>query len=269
LGLLVELPFRIEAKKTLRTENVSGTSLKGKKIIVTGGSRGIGAAIVRQLADEGAQVAFTFSSREESAAEIARSLPGDGHVYVKMDISNEESVNQGVEQILAKFPEVHGLVNNAGITKDTLLLRMKTDDFDNVINTNLRGTFLVTKALSRTLMKNKASVVNITSVIGQTGNAGQANYAASKAGTVGFSKSVALELASRGVRVNCVAPGFISTEMTDALTEDQKKKILEQIPLGSIGEGKDVAQAVRFLVSDESRYITGHTLSVNGGMFMN
>lgn len=247
---------------------MSGKTLQGKRIVVTGGSRGIGAAIVQHLADEGAQVAFTFSSREESAAKIAQGLPGEGHFYVKMDIASEESVQQGLETILGRWPEVHGLVNNAGITKDTLLLRMKAEDWDAVLNTNLKGTFLVTKGLAKTLMKNKASVVNITSVIGQTGNPGQANYAASKSGTVAFSKSVALELASRGVRVNCVAPGFIATEMTDALTEDQKKKILEKVPLGTMGEGRDVSSAVRFLLSDESRYITGHTLSVNGGLYM-
>lgn len=245
-----------------------GPSLKGKRVVVTGGSRGIGASIVQLLAEEGAQVAFTYSSREEAAAQVAQSLSGEGHFYVKMDIASEESVQQAAEQILAKWPEIHGLVNNAGITKDTLLLRMKSEDWDAVLNTNLKGTFLVTKAFSRPLMKNKASVVNITSVIGQTGNAGQANYAASKAGTVGFSKSIALELASRSVRVNCVAPGFIATEMTHVLTEDQKKSILEKVPLGCMGEGRDVAQAVRFLISDESRYITGQTLSVNGGLFM-
>lgn len=247
---------------------MSQPSLQGKRIVVTGGSRGIGAAIVRCLAEEGAQVAFTYSSREDAAQDVMSQLPGEGHFYVKMDISSEESVSQGIEQILAKFPEIHGVVNNAGITKDTLLLRMKAEDFSAVVDTNLKGTFYVTKALSRTLMKNKGSIVNITSVIGQTGNAGQANYAASKAGTVGFTKSVALELASRGVRANCVAPGFIATEMTHVLNPEQKSKILEKIPLASIGEADDVAQAVRFLLSDESKYITGHTLSVNGGMFM-
>lgn len=243
-------------------------NLQGKKIIVTGGSRGIGSSIVRELAAAGAQVAFTYSSREESAAQVAKSLQGEGHFYVKMDLSSEESVQQACDQITSQWPEIHGLVNNAGIAKDTLLLRMKAEDFDSVIQTNLRGTFLVTKALTRTLMKNRASVVNITSVIGQTGNPGQANYAASKAGTVAFSKSVALELASRGVRINCVAPGFIATEMTEILTDEQKKKILEKVPLGTIGEGKDVANAVKFLISDDSRYITGHTLNVNGGLFM-
>lgn len=248
---------------------MSGKSLAGKKVVVTGGSRGIGAAIVKLLADEGAQVAFTYSSREESAQQVAHTLSGEGHFYIKMDISNEESINSAIEHILEKWPEVDGVVNNAGITKDTLLLRMKAEDFDAVINTNLRGTFLVTKAFTKSMMRaRKGSIVNITSVIGQTGNAGQANYAASKAGTVAFSKSIALELASRNVRLNCVAPGFIATEMTDVLPEEAKAKILEKVPLNKIGEGADVAQAVRFLLSEESKYITGHTLNVNGGMFM-
>lgn len=243
--------------------------LQGKKIIVTGGSRGIGASIVRTLAEEGAHVCFTYSAREEAAAEVAKSLPGEGHFYLKLDVASEESVNQAMEQITAKWTEIDGLVNNAGITKDQLLLRMKADDFDAVINTNLRGTFLMTKALSKIMMKaRKGSIVNITSVIGQTGNAGQANYAASKAGTEAFSKSVALELASRNVRVNCVAPGFIATEMTHVLSEDAKTKIMDKIPMNAIGEGKDVANAVKFLLSEESKYITGHTVSVNGGLFM-
>lgn len=243
-------------------------TLKGKNIVVTGGSRGIGSAIVRLLADQGATVAFTYSSREDAAAEVAKSLSGSGHFHVKMNVADEASVEEACQQILGRFPEVHGLVNNAGITKDTLLLRMKPEDFSTVVDTNLKGTFLVTKGLMKSLMKNQGSIVNITSVIGQTGNAGQANYAASKAGTVAFSKSVALELASRGVRVNCVAPGFIATEMTGTLTDEQKGNILEKVPLRSMGEGLDVAHAVRFLLSDESRYVTGHTLSVNGGLFM-
>lgn len=248
---------------------MNGSSLQGKKIVVTGGSRGIGAAIVKLLAEEGAQVAFTFSSREEAAQQVAHSLPGEGHFYIKMDIANEESVNAAVAHILEKWGEVDGVVNNAGITKDQLLMRMKAEDFDSVISTNLRGTYLVTKAFTKSMMKaRKGSIVNITSIIGQTGNPGQANYAASKAGTVAFSKSIALELASRNVRLNCVAPGFIATEMTDVLTEEQKAKMLERVPLGTIGEGRDVAQAVRFLLSDESKYITGHTLNVNGGMYM-
>lgn len=245
-------------------------SLQGKKIIVTGGSRGIGAAIVQLLAEEGAQVAFTYSSREEAAQKVAQSLKGEGHFFVKMDISDETSVNEGLGQILSKWEQVDGLVNNAGITKDQLLMRMKAEDFDSVMNTNLRGTFFVTKALSKLMMKARnGSIVNIVSIIGETGNAGQANYAASKAGTIAFAKSVALELGSRNVRVNNVAPGYIGTEMTDVLSEDVKAKMMEKIPLAKIGEGRDVAQAVRFLLSDESKYITGHTLDVNGGMHMN
>lgn len=244
-------------------------SLQGQRILVTGGSRGIGAGVVQLLAEEGAQVAFTYASREDSARQIMEKLPGSGHFYVQMDISNEDSVEKGVAQVFEKWSEVHGLVNNAGVTKDQLILRMKTEDFDHVMNTNLRGTFLLCRAFAKPMIKaRRGSIVNITSVIGLTGNAGQSNYAASKAGTVGFSKSLAQEVASRGVRVNCVAPGFISTEMTEVLNEEQKKKILEKIPLQNIGEAQDVAWAVRFLLSDESKYITGHTLSVNGGMFM-
>ena len=249
---------------------MSGKSLQGKRIVVTGGSRGIGAAIVKHLADEGAQVAFTYSSREEAAQQVAHSLVGEGHFYIKMDIANETSVNEAVEHILEKWPEVDGVVNNAGITKDQLLIRMKVEDFDSVVNTNLRGTFLVTKAFTKPMMKaRKGSIVNIVSIIGETGNAGQANYAASKAGTIAFTKSVALEIGSRGVRVNNVAPGYIATEMTDVLSEDVKNKMMEKIPLGRIGEGKDIASAVCFLLSDQSSYISGHTLDVNGGMHMN
>lgn len=244
-------------------------NLSGKKIIVTGGSRGIGAAIVQSLAEAGAQVAFTYSSKEESAKNVLTSLKGEGHFYVQMDVSQEDSVNKGLEQIQAKWTEIDGLVNNAGITKDGLLLRMKAEDFDQVIATNLKGTFLLTKLVSKIMMKaRRGSIVNITSVIGQTGNAGQANYAASKAGTVGFSKSVAQEIASRNIRVNCIAPGFIATEMTHVLNDEVKAKIMEKIPLQRMGEAKDVANAVKFLLSDESSYITGHTLSINGGMYM-
>jgi 3-oxoacyl-[acyl-carrier protein] reductase len=244
-------------------------SLTGKKIFVTGGSRGIGASIVETLAHKGATVAFSYSSREDAAKTVLERLPGSGHFYLPMDVSQENSVEAGVSQVLEKFTEIDGVVNNAGITHDTLLLRMKPDDFSKVIQTNLTGTFLVTKAFLKPLLKaRKGSIVNITSVIGQTGNPGQANYAASKAGTEAFSRSTALEVASRGVRVNCVAPGFIATEMTNVLSEDVKTQILGKIPLARIAEANEVAYAVAFLLSDESRYITGHTLNVNGGMYM-
>lgn len=243
--------------------------LSGKKILVTGGSRGIGAEIVKSLAEAGATVAFTYSSNQASAQKILETLPGQGHRILAMNVADEASVNTALETLMTDWKEFDGLVNNAGITKDGLLMRMKSEDFDSVINTNLRGTFYLTKAITKIMMKTrKGSVVQITSVIGQTGNAGQANYAASKAAVVAFSKSVALELGSRGVRVNCVAPGFIETDMTEVLSDDVKQKIMDKIPLQRMGSAKDVADAVKFLLSDQSAYITGHTLSVNGGMFM-
>jgi 3-oxoacyl-[acyl-carrier protein] reductase len=246
------------------------SSLNGKKILVTGGSRGIGAAIVEWLAGHGAQVAFTYSSREDSAQQVLAKLPGSGHFYVRMDLRDEASIDQAISQTLEKFGALDGVVNNAGMTKDGLLLRMKTEDFDSVISTNLRGTFMVVRGGVKGMLKSRAgSIVNITSVIGQTGNAGQANYAASKAGLEAFSRSAAKEVASRSIRINCVAPGFIATEMTGVLTEDQRKSILSQIPMQRIAEPHEVAAAVGFLLGDDSKYITGHTLSVNGGLFMN
>ncbi len=248
---------------------MTGT-LTNQKVFVTGGSRGIGAAIVKLLAERGAQVAFTYSSREDAAKKLLGELPGQGHFCVQMNTADESSVDAAINQTLEKFGNIDGVVNNAGITKDTLLLRMKSEDFDAVVQTNLRGTFLVTKGFLKSMIKaRKGSIVNITSVIGQTGNAGQANYAASKAGIEAFSRSVAQEVGSRGVRVNCIAPGFIGTEMTEVLTEDQKKMILAKIPMDRIADPSEIATVVSFLISDDSKYITGHTLSVNGGMFMN
>jgi 3-oxoacyl-[acyl-carrier protein] reductase len=247
----------------------SSELLKGQKILVTGGSRGIGASIARELAAEGASVALTYVSREDAALEVLKSLPGAGHLAIQMNVSDEASVEKAIEQLMAAWSQIDGVVNNAGVTKDTLLLRMKTEDFENVLDTNLKGTFLVTRGVLKPMIKaRKGSIVNITSVIGQTGNAGQSNYAASKGGVVAFSKSVAAEVASRGIRVNCVAPGFINTEMTGVLTDEQKKTIMGEIPLGRIAEAQEVAQAVSFLLSGRASYITGHTLSVNGGMFM-
>lgn len=243
--------------------------LAGKKIFVTGGSRGIGASIVSLLAKRGATVGFSFSSNESAAKEVLASLGGDSHFCVQMDLRSEESVNQAAEIVLEKWESPDGLVNNAGITKDQLFLRMKTEDFDSVINTNLRGAFLVVKAFSRVMMKaRKGSIVNISSVIGQTGNVGQVNYSAAKAGLHGMTKSLALEFAQRGVRVNALAPGMIATEMTAGLSEDAKSKILQKIPLERMGDPMDVAYAAAFLLSDESKYVTGHTLCVNGGLYM-
>ncbi len=244
-------------------------TLNGKHYVVTGGSRGIGAGIAVRLAQQGAHVALTYTERSEAAEKVFASLPGSGHLVVKMDISNADSVEQGFEQIFKQFGKIDGLINNAGITRDQLLLRMKNEDFSDVLSTNIGGTFHCTKAVMKSMLKARAgSIVNITSVIGHSGNAGQANYAASKAAIEAFAKSIAQEIGSRGIRVNCVAPGFISTEMTDVLPEAQKNAILAKIPLQKFGEVEDIAMAVEFLLSDSAKYITGQTIHVNGGMLM-
>lgn len=245
-------------------------NLEGKTVLVTGGSRGIGAGIARTLAMAGARVAITFSSRPDAAEEVLKSLPGhNNHLSLQLDVANEDSVHRCVDELMRTFERLDGVVNNAGVTRDQLLLRMKTEDFDQVINTNLRGTYLITKNVMKPMIKARGgSIVNITSVIGHSGNAGQANYAASKAGTEGFTRSVAQEVASRGIRLNCVAPGFIVTDMTGALDDKQKGQILDSIPMRRLGQTEDVAQAVLFLLSDSSSYMTGQTLHVNGGMYM-
>jgi len=243
--------------------------LSQKKVFITGGSRGIGAGIASYLAKAGAIVAISYTSRADAADQVLSKLPGVGHFKVKMDVSDSKSVDQAIEEVLNKLGQLDGLVNNAGITKDSLMLRMNQEDFDQVINTNLRGTFLCTKAILRPMIKARAgSIVNITSVVGQISNAGQANYAASKAGIEAFTKSLAKEVGSRGVRANCVAPGFIVTAMTDALDDKQKEKLIEAMAIKRLGQVEDIASAVAFLLSEESSYITGQTLSVNGGMYM-
>lgn len=244
-------------------------NLSGKNVFITGGSRGIGAAIVRKCAELGARVAFTYSSQEAQAAQVLANLPGEGHKIYKLNVSLQSEVDAVSQTVLKDFTEIHGVVNNAGITKDQLLLRMKDEDFDAVLKANLYGTFYVSKAFAKNLLRAKnASVVNISSVIGSTGNAGQANYAASKGGVEAFTKSMALELSSRNVRTNAVAPGYIKSDMTDALTEDQLKQFSEKIPLGRAGQAEEVANAVAFLLSDASSYITGQTLHVNGGLYL-
>lgn len=245
-------------------------TLKGLSFFVTGGSRGIGKAIVQSLAQSGARVAFSYASSEGPAQELLKSLPGEGHFAVQLKLEDPASIEHAVESVLKQMPEIDGLVNNAGLTRDGLLMRMKVSDWDEVLNANLRGSFLVTQGFLRNFIKaRKGSIVSVASVIGRTGNAGQANYAASKAGLIGFTKSLAQEVGSRGIRVNCVAPGFIKTDMTKDLKEDVQNGILSKIPLGYFGEAEDIAASVKFLLSPESRYITGQTLDVNGGMYMN
>lgn len=245
-------------------------TLKDKNIFITGSSRGIGAGIAVKLASLGAKVTITYGKSKEQAQKIFDDLPGEGHLLLSMDMNEEASVQTAIDMALEKWGHVDGLVNNAGITRDQLLLRMKKEDFDDVYATNLRGSFFTTKMLLKSMMKNrKGSIVNISSVVGSMGNAGQANYSATKAGLEAFTRSVAKEIGSRGIRVNAVAPGFIQTDMTEALSESQKETLLKDLPLARLGTVDDIAESVAFLLSDASSYITGHTLHVNGGMFMN
>ena len=246
------------------------SSLQGKIALVTGASQGIGRACALELAKAGATVALAARNVEKLeavAAEIA-AAGGSAKSYA-LDVSSEESIKSTAKAVLADHGAVHILVNNAGITKDGLALRMRLADFDAVLRTNLTGAFLLTQAVISSMMKARwGRVINITSVVGETGAAGQANYAASKAGLIGLTKSLAREFASRGITVNAVAPGFIQTSMTDSLTDDQKAGILTQIPLARYGTDADIAAAVAYLASDSAGYITGHTLDVNGGLYM-
>ncbi len=243
--------------------------LKDKRIVVTGSSRGIGAEMAREFAQFGAKVAITYSSEPGNAEKVFHSLEGSGHLMLKLNVTSGESVDGAFKEILEKFGRIDGLVNNAGVTKDQLLMRMKDEDFDTVLATNLRGAFLCTRAVMRPMLKAKGgSILNISSVVGQMGNAGQANYAASKAGLEGFTRATALEVASRGIRVNALAPGFIVTDMTHVLEPKQREQIEARIPMQRLGCSKDVADAACFLLSDMSCYITGQVLQVNGGLYM-
>jgi len=242
--------------------------LEGSVAIVTGGSRGIGRGIAAALADAGAYVAVV-GRNGDSASAAAGQLPGEGHAGFACDVADPGQVNETLNLIEETLGPVAVLVNNAGITRDNILLRMKDEDFDEVIAANLKGAFNFTRAVTRGMMKRRSgAILNITSVVGLTGNAGQANYAASKAGLVGLTKSVAKELASRGVRCNAIAPGFIRTDMTDELTEAQVEGLLQQIPLGTLGEVEQIAGVARFLVGPGASYITGQILAVDGGMVM-
>ena len=242
-------------------------ALAGETALVTGASRGIGAAIAQALAAAGARVVGTATS-EGGAAGISEAL-GDSGRGVVLNIADEASVAAALKDIQDNEGAPTILVNNAGITRDNLLMRMKAEEWDDVIATNLTGTFRVSKACLRGMMKaKKGRIINIASVIGVTGNAGQANYAAAKAGLIGFSKSLAKEIGSRNITVNVVAPGFIDTDMTRVLPEEQKEAMLGQIPLGKLGQGDDIANAVLFLAAPSGAYVTGETLHVNGGMLM-
>jgi 3-oxoacyl-[acyl-carrier protein] reductase len=245
--------------------------LTNKVALVTGGSRGIGRAIAIALAEKGAKVAINYAGREDAANETVSIIQKNGGeaIAIKANVANYEEVEQMVKQVIDTFGSLDILVNNAGITRDNLILRLKEEDWDDVINTNLKGVFNCTKAVTRQMMKQRSGrIINISSVVGVAGNAGQANYVAAKAGVIGLTKTTAKELASRNITVNAIAPGFIETEMTDQLGVDLKQEMLKQIPLGSFGQPEDVANVVTFLASDQSRYITGQTIHVDGGMVM-
>ena len=246
------------------------TTLTGRIALVTGASQGIGRACALELARNGATIALAarnLSKLAEVASEIA-AAGGSAHPFA-LDIASEDSIKECSKAVFAQLGPVHILVNNAGITRDILSLRMKRKDWDDVLSTNLTGAFLMTQAVMSAMVKNRwGRIINITSIVGETGQAGQANYAASKAGLIGLTKSLARELASRTITVNAVAPGYIETPMTAVLTPDQKTATTQHIPLGRIGTDVEVAHAVAFLASEEASYITGHTLDVNGGMHM-
>jgi 3-oxoacyl-[acyl-carrier protein] reductase len=251
---------------------IFASMLSGKTALITGASRGIGKGIAEVFAQNGCNIAFTFASSVEKARAFELELSQKFGVKVVGYQSNAADFKQSetlAEQVIAEFGKVDILINNAGITRDGLMLRMTEEQWDEVINTNLKSAFNLTKAFLRHFLGNKSgSIINMTSVVGVTGNAGQANYAASKAGMIGFTKSIAKELGSRNIRCNAVAPGFIETEMTDALDENMRKGWIDTIPLKRGGTPEDVAQACLFLASDMSTYITGQTLSVCGGMLM-
>ena len=243
--------------------------LEGKNILITGGSRGIGKSIVEVLFNSGANVGFTFSSSQSAANEIAKNLNSSSQkcIAYKSDASKLNQCENLVESFLNDFETIDVLINNAGITKDNLLMRMGEDDFDKVMEVNLKSVFNMTKACQRVFLKNrKGSIINMSSVVGVKGNAGQSNYAASKAGIIGFSKSIAQELGSRSIRCNVIAPGFIKTEMTDNLSASIIESWTENIPLKRPGESNDVANLCLFLASDLSSYITGQVINVDGGL---
>ncbi|MDK2901402.1 MAG: 3-oxoacyl-[acyl-carrier protein] reductase [Thermosediminibacterales bacterium] len=245
--------------------------LSGKIAVVTGGSRGIGKAIALELAENGANVVINYSKDSKGAQEVAENIRNKGIdcLTIKANVSFASEVENMVETIIERYGRIDILVNNAGITRDSLLARMKEKDWDDVIDINLKGVYNCTKSVVKIMMKQRwGRVVNISSVVGITGNPGQTNYSAAKAGIIGFTKSCARELASRGITVNAVAPGFIRTDMTDKLRNEIKKELESKIPVGRLGKPEDVAHTVLFLVSSKADYITGQVINVDGGMVM-
>lgn len=242
--------------------------LTGKNVLVTGATGGIGSAIAKTLAKQGARLVLS-STREEKLQELASEIGGDVK-FLTCNLSDSAEVDALFDKAEELVGQIDILVCNAGITKDNLVLRMKNEDFDHVIDVNLKSTFILNRNAIKKMMRRKyGRIINITSIVGVTGNPGQANYVASKAGMIGMSKSLAQEVSSRGITINCVAPGFIQSPMTDVLNDQQRAAILAKIPNGAMGEASDIAKAVAFLASEDASYITGHTLHVNGGMFMN
>ena len=245
--------------------------MEEKVVLVTGGSRGIGKEVALRFAKEGYNVVTNYVSDKTDKEKLKKEFEENGikALVLKADVTKKEDVENLVSKAISEFGKIDVLVNNAGITRDNLLIRMPEEDFDKVLETNLKGTFLVTKAVTKYMMKKRyGSIINLSSVVGVAGNAGQSNYSASKAGIIGFTKSIAKELASRNIRANAVAPGFIETDMTDVLKEEVKENIHNQIPLKRMGKAKEVAELIYFLGSENSSYITGQVINIDGGMVM-
>lgn len=245
--------------------------LKDQVALITGASRGIGKAIALELAKQGAHIVLNYAGNEEAALATKAEIEqlGVKVLVVKGNVSDSTEVEELFKQTIDTFGKVDILINNAGITRDGLMMRMKEQDWDDVINTNLKGVFLCSKAAAKWMFKQRSGkIVNISSVVGLTGNPGQVNYVAAKAGVIGMTKTMAKEFASRHITVNAVAPGFIETDMTHVLKEEVKNELLKSIPLGALGQSEDIAKTVKFLVSDDAKYITGQTISVDGGMYM-